>query len=74
MKSHLEKALSAVHNHICYNSINYHKQQTKQTSNMQNQQGQGISHAAGDSVVPQKVQEQAPIGLEKNLPNKVYHT
>lgn len=38
---------------------------------MQNEHGQGVSHAAGDSKVPHKVQEQAPTGLEKNLPNSV---
>ncbi|KAI8940402.1 hypothetical protein NX059_004093 [Plenodomus lindquistii] len=41
---------------------------------MQNQHGQGVSHATGDSKVPAKVQEQAPASLEKNLPNKVHDT
>ncbi|CAO2656603.1 Nn.00g054060.m01.CDS01 [Neocucurbitaria sp. VM-36] len=41
---------------------------------MQNEHGQGVSHAAGDSKVPQKVQEQAPAGLEKNLPNSIHDT
>jgi hypothetical protein len=43
---------------------------------MQNEHGQGKSHATGDSVVPNKVQEQAPKGLEEGLPNAVssfYH-
>jgi len=36
-----------------------------------NAQGQGTSHATGDSVVPGEVQEQAPKGLEESLPNTV---
>jgi hypothetical protein len=38
---------------------------------MQNQQGQGISHATGGSHVPDSVQKKAPIGLEESLPNPV---
>jgi hypothetical protein len=38
---------------------------------MQNDQGQGISHASGDSKVPDKVQQQAPKGLEESLPDSV---
>lgn len=36
-----------------------------------NEYGQGKSHAAGDSAVPGKVQEQAPSGLEEALPDSV---
>lgn len=39
-----------------------------------NAQGQGTSHATGGSVVPGKVQEQAPKGLEESLPNSVNAT
>lgn len=41
---------------------------------MQNEYGQGKSHASGDSVVPDKVQEQAPKGVEDKLPNAVHDT
>ncbi|KAJ4296204.1 hypothetical protein N0V90_006249 [Kalmusia sp. IMI 367209] len=41
---------------------------------MQNEQGQGISHAVGDSKVPSSVQQKAPQGLEESLPNKVHDT
>ncbi|KAH6869536.1 hypothetical protein B0T10DRAFT_568844 [Thelonectria olida] len=40
----------------------------------QNERGQGISHAAGDSKVPGKVQEEAPQGLEERLPDSVHPT
>lgn len=38
---------------------------------MQNNQGQGISHATGGSKVPDSVQQKAPKGVEEALPNKV---
>ena len=38
---------------------------------MQNEHGQGVSHAVSDSKVPEKVQEKVPQGLEESLPNKV---
>jgi hypothetical protein len=38
---------------------------------MQNDQGQGVSHATGESKVPQKVQEKVPAGFEKGLPDSV---
>ena len=38
---------------------------------MQNEHGQGVSHATGDSKVPGSVQQKAPQGLEESLPNKV---
>ncbi|KAL4912105.1 hypothetical protein BDW62DRAFT_206774 [Aspergillus aurantiobrunneus] len=41
---------------------------------MQNEFGQGISHAAGGSKVPQAVQDKAPQGLEESLPNKMHDT
>ncbi|KAL4925845.1 uncharacterized protein BDV17DRAFT_294111 [Aspergillus undulatus] len=41
---------------------------------MENQSGQGISHATGGSKVPGKVQEKAPQGLEESLPNKLHDT
>lgn len=39
-----------------------------------NEQGQGKSHAVGDSAVPKSVQNTAPKGLEEALPDKVRHT
>ncbi|KAF1941444.1 hypothetical protein EJ02DRAFT_404423 [Clathrospora elynae] len=39
-----------------------------------NQHGQGVSHASGDSVVPKKVQEAAPKGLEESLPESIHPT
>ena len=39
---------------------------------MQNEHGQGVSHAVGSSNVPQKTQEKVPQGLEESLPNKVF--
>ncbi|RAH80337.1 hypothetical protein BO86DRAFT_390319 [Aspergillus japonicus CBS 114.51] len=41
---------------------------------MQNEYGQGISHATGGSRVPDKVQQKAPQGLEESLPNKLHDT
>jgi hypothetical protein len=41
------------------------------TTNMQNEHGQGASHATGDSKVPDAIQQKAPQGLEESLPNKV---
>ncbi|KAK3081689.1 hypothetical protein LTS18_003871 [Coniosporium uncinatum] len=41
---------------------------------MQNEHGQGASHASGDSKVPDKVQEKAPKGLEESLPDSVHPT
>jgi hypothetical protein len=38
---------------------------------MQNEYGQGVSHATGDSKEPQKAQEKFPQGFEESLPNKV---
>ena len=38
---------------------------------MQNEYGQGSSHAVGGSKVPQKAQEKVPKSLEETLPNKV---
>lgn len=38
---------------------------------MQNEQSQGVSHAVGDSKVPEKVQQKVPQSLEEDLPNKV---
>ena len=40
---------------------------------MQNDKGQGVSHAS-DSQVPQKVQEKAPSQLEHELPDSVHDT
>lgn len=37
----------------------------------QNEHGQGVSHAIDNSKVPGKVQEAAPVGLERKLPEKV---
>ncbi|KAF1842717.1 uncharacterized protein K460DRAFT_407111 [Cucurbitaria berberidis CBS 394.84] len=37
---------------------------------MQNEHGQGISHASSDS----KIQKQVPAGLEENLPNAIHDT
>lgn len=59
------------HQHIYHPPRTHTHTHTKHTPTMQNQHGQGASHAAGDSKVPAKIQEQAPASLEKNLPNKV---
>ena len=40
---------------------------------MQNDKGQGVSHAK-DSSVPRKIQEQAPSKLEHELPDSVHDT
>ncbi|KAJ4990819.1 hypothetical protein SVAN01_03608 [Stagonosporopsis vannaccii] len=39
-----------------------------------NSYGQGKSHTTGDSAVPNKVQEQAPSGLEEALPDSIHPT
>ena len=44
---------------------------TTSTIRMQNEYGQGASHAVGDSKVPGKIQEQVPQSLEEGLPNAV---
>jgi hypothetical protein len=44
---------------------------TTRTINMQNNAGQGASHATGGSHVPESVQKKAPAGLEESLPNPV---
>jgi hypothetical protein len=44
---------------------------TSSIINMQNEQGQGVSHATGGSKVPDTIQQKAPQGLEESLPNKV---
>ncbi|KAF2704572.1 hypothetical protein K504DRAFT_538057 [Pleomassaria siparia CBS 279.74] len=41
---------------------------------MQNNSGQGVSHATGGSHVPEAVQKKAPSGLEESLPNPVHDT
>ncbi|PQE20653.1 24-dehydrocholesterol reductase protein [Rutstroemia sp. NJR-2017a BBW] len=41
---------------------------------LQNEHGQGVSHATDDSIVPGKVQEKAPEGLERSLPESVHPT
>ncbi|KAJ9648460.1 hypothetical protein H2201_000796 [Coniosporium apollinis] len=41
---------------------------------MQNDAGQGMSHATGDSKVPDTIQDKAPKGLEESLPNSVHDT
>ena len=43
------------------------------SANMQNDKGQGVSHA-GDSAVPQKIQEKAPSSVEHQLPDSVHDT
>ncbi|TID13184.1 hypothetical protein E6O75_ATG10257 [Venturia nashicola] len=40
---------------------------------MQNEKGQGVSHATSYSV-PQKIQEKAPSKLEHELPDSVHDT
>jgi cation transport regulator ChaB len=40
---------------------------------MQNDKGQGVSHAT-DSSVPQKAQEKVPAGVEHQLPDSVHDT
>ncbi|KAK4122226.1 hypothetical protein N657DRAFT_575796 [Parathielavia appendiculata] len=39
-----------------------------------NEYGQGKSHATGESKVPGKVQQAAPEGLEKALPDSIHPT
>ncbi|KAL5380049.1 hypothetical protein DPSP01_008086 [Paraphaeosphaeria sporulosa] len=41
---------------------------------MQNEHGQGASHATGGSEVPEAIQNKAPQGLEESLPNKIHDT
>jgi len=43
-------------------------------SKMQNEHGQGQSHAKGDSIVPGKAQEQLPKGVEEAVPDSVHDT
>ena len=43
-------------------------------STRQNAQGQGISHATGDSKVPGRIQEFAPKSVEDNLPESIHPT
>ena len=40
----------------------------------QNAHGQGVSHATDHSKVPEKIQEAAPAGLERKLPENVRYT
>jgi len=40
---------------------------------MQNDKGQGVSHAT-DSQLPGKVQEKVPAGLEKQVPDALHDT
>ncbi|KAK5989620.1 hypothetical protein PT974_07874 [Cladobotryum mycophilum] len=42
--------------------------------NAQNERGQGVSHATGESQVPTAVQERAPQGLEESLPDSIHPT
>ncbi|KAM3086436.1 hypothetical protein ACMFMG_000571 [Clarireedia jacksonii] len=44
---------------------------TMSTAAMQNEYGQGVSHATDNSKVPGKIQEKAPEGLERKLPEDV---
>lgn len=44
-----------------------------QSGTTQNEQGK-VSHATGDSKVPQKVQEGLPEKVEKAVPNAVHDT
>ncbi|KAF4556401.1 Hypothetical protein D9617_1g082780 [Elsinoe fawcettii] len=54
--------------------LNPHNQYTHiQPEIMQNEKGQGVSHAK-DSQVPGKIQEKAPAGLEHELPDSVHDT
>jgi hypothetical protein len=41
---------------------------------MENERGQGMSHATGDSKVPKPVQRKAPQGLEEKLPEAVSYS
>ncbi|KAH7254938.1 hypothetical protein MRS44_016407 [Fusarium solani] len=41
---------------------------------MENERGQGMSHATGDSKVPKPVQRKAPQGLEEKLPEAIHPT
>ena len=37
----------------------------------QNERGQGVSHATGESKVPSSVQDKVPKGVEESLPDSV---
>ena len=43
-------------------------------SSMQNDHGQGMSHATGDSKVPQAAQEKLPKGVEESVPDSLHDT
>ncbi|KAF4469096.1 hypothetical protein FALBO_4008 [Fusarium albosuccineum] len=40
----------------------------------ENERGQGVSHATGESKVPPAIQQKAPRGLEEKLPDSVHPT
>ncbi len=42
--------------------------------NMQNEHGQGTSHATGGSKVPQAAQDKLPKSVEENVPNTLHDT
>ena len=41
---------------------------------MQNEHGQGVSHATGGSKVPQAAQDKLPQSVEENVPNTLHDT
>lgn len=50
-----------IYHHEHQSHLSYLKTKPSQTINMQNEKGQGVSHATGSSSVPQKVQEKVKI-------------
>ncbi|KAI9873074.1 MAG: hypothetical protein M1830_000859, partial [Pleopsidium flavum] len=58
------------------NRTQYFSKRTFQTTSaiMQNDQGQGTSHATGGSKVPQTAQDKLPQGVEENVPNTIHDT
>merc|ERR1712217_244782 len=40
----------------------------------ENKYGQGVSHATGDSIVPEAIQKLAPEALERALPDAIHDT
>nr|POF26420.1 hypothetical protein CFP56_22569 [Quercus suber] len=55
------------------NRIQYNTSTNRHISNMQNERGQGVSHAS-DSQVPGKIQERVPQSVEDKLPDAVHDT
>ncbi|KGQ03771.1 hypothetical protein BBAD15_g10962 [Beauveria bassiana D1-5] len=50
------------------------REYAKRYANMSSQTSQGISHATGNSKVPQSAQEKVPKDVEQSLPDSVHPT